>query len=155
MSDHGLVRYLVLGLLATVVLAGCGGEVDPATTPAGAAQVRLIEDLYNGHFGKAYALLHPTHQEWVSRSLFVECARRSIAVHRLDSVEVLDVFDDPIRAPGLGETRAKAVRLRLTSTAGETRTFVNHEVKVGNTWRWILNAAAIRAYRSGTCPRGE
>lgn len=151
----GTMRYFVLALLATFALAACGGEVDPATTPAGSAQVRLMEDLYDGKFAKAYAGLLPAHQKWVPRSLFVECGRRSIAVHKLDSIEVLDVFDDHVQIPGLGQSTTKAVRMRLTATSGDTSTIVNHEVKVGNEWRWVLNPAAIRAYRSGTCPPGD
>ncbi len=146
------MKHLLLAFLAALVLAGCGGEVDLARTPAGAAQVRFFEDLYRGRFGQAYAALHPVHQRIVSRSLFAQCARRSIPVGKLDSIEVLDVFDETVQIPGLGKQRTKAVRVRLTSSAGETFTLVNHEVKVGNRWRWVLNAAAVRAYRAGHCP---
>jgi hypothetical protein len=148
----GLVKYFLLAVLAALVLAGCGGEVDLARTPAGAAQVRFFEGLYKGQFARAYAALHPVHQGMVSRSLFAQCARRSIPVGKLDSIEVLDVFDETLRIPGLGEQRTKAVRVRLTSSAGETFTVVNHEVKAAGRWRWVLNAAAIRAYRAGHCP---
>jgi hypothetical protein len=147
------MKYFLSATLVALVLAGCGGEVDPARTGAGSAQVRFFEDLYGGKFANVYATLHPAHQKWVPKMLFVRCARQSIAVHKLDSIEILDVYDDPVRVPGLGKLRAKAVRVRLTSSTGETFTVLNHEVRDGSRWRWVLNAPAIRAYRSGTCPR--
>lgn len=145
-------RLALLAVVASVALPACGGEVDPARTPAGAAQVRLLEDLYNGRFGQAYEDLHPSHQNLVSRALFTRCARETIPVGRLDSIETLDVFDDETRGLRLGNEPTKGVRIRLTLTDGGSTTFVNHEVKVGERWRWVLNQAAIEAYESSRCP---
>jgi hypothetical protein len=144
-------RAALAVLLAAVALAGCGGDVDPATTPAGRAQITYLDDLYNGSFAEAYAALHPVHKQIVSRSLFSDCAASTIAVGQLDSIEVLDVFDDPVRISGT-DSQAKAVRVRLTSTDGKSVTFVNHEVKVGDRWYWVLNDSTIRAYQAGRCP---
>jgi hypothetical protein len=152
MGDHGAVRYLVLALLATLALAGCGGDVDPATTPAGRAQVRYLEGLYNGRFGAAYDTLHPAYKTIVSRSQFSDCAARTIPVGQLDSIEVLDVFDDPVQIPGSGEQKAKAVRVRITSTSGTEVTFVNHEVEVEDRWDWVLSDKAVTAYQASRCP---
>jgi hypothetical protein len=146
-------RIALLALVALVALPGCGGEVDPARTPAGSAQVRLLEDLYNGRFGQAYADLHPSHQTIVSRSEFVRCARQTIPVGTLDSIEILDVFDDETKGLLLGGEPTKGVRIRLTSKDGEsTEPFVRHEVKVGDRWRWVLNQAAIEAHQADRCP---
>ena len=145
-------RAVLAVLLAAVALAGCGGDVDPAATPAGRAQITYLDDLYNGSFAEAYAALHPVHKQIVSRSLFTDCAARTIAVGQLDSIEVLDVSDDPVQISGAGEQEAKVVRGRLTSTDGETDDFANHEVKVGDRWYWVLNDSAIRAYQAGRCP---
>jgi hypothetical protein len=142
----------LLALVAVLALPACGGEVDPARTPAGAAQVTLLEDLYNGRFGQAYADLHPSHQAIVSRAQFVRCAREAISVGTLDSIEILEVFDDETKGLLLGGEPTKGVRIRLTLTNGDSTTFVNHEVKVDDRWRWILNRAAIKAYQAGRCP---
>jgi hypothetical protein len=152
MSDHGVVRYVFPVLLATLALAGCGGDVDPATTPAGRAQVQYLEGLYRGDFGAAYDTLHPAYKKIVSRSQFSDCAASTIPVGQLDSVEILDVFDDPIQIPGAGEQKAKAVRVRITSASGTAITFVNHEIKVADRWNWVLSDSAASAYQAGRCP---
>ena len=141
----------LLAFVAVLALPACSGEVDPARTPAGEAQVELMEDLYNGLFGQAYADLHPSHQTIVSRSLFARCARESIPVGSLDSIEILDVFDDETGLLPSGEP-TKGIRIRLTFKDGQsTVAFVYHVVKVGDRWRWLLNQKAIDAYRAGRC----
>ena len=145
------VRWSLLALGATLLLAGCGGDVDPGRTPAGLAQVRFLDALYNGNLDPVYAALHPAYQRLVPRKRFVACTRAA-ALGGLDSIEILDVYSDPVDIPGSGHVPAKAVRVRLTSSDGNATTFVNHEVEVGSRWRWVLNAAAASAYRAGRCP---
>ena len=146
-----MLRLVVAAVAAVVLLAGCGGKRDPGRTPAGLAQVRFLYELYNGRLDPAYATLHPTYQRIVPRSRFVACTRAA-ALGGLDSIDVLDVYDDPVEVPGTGRVPAKAVRIRLTSSSGGSTTFVNHEVEVGSRWRWVLNAAAAKAYEAGRCP---
>ena len=148
-----MLRLFVAAAAAVVLVAGCGREDDPGRTPAGLAQVRFLYNLYNGRLGPAYATLHPAYQRIVPRSHFVACTRAA-ALGGLDSIDILDVYDDPVDIPGSGSVPAKAVRVRLTSSNGGATTFVNHEVKVGSNWRWVLNGAAARAYRAGRCPAG-
>ena len=143
---------MLLAFAALLALPACGGDVDPAGTPAGRAQVVLLDDLYHGRFEKAYAELHPSHQAIVSRALFVRCARETVPVGQLDSIEILDVFDDKTEGLGLGDEPSKAVRIRLTLADGESTTFENHAVKVGDRWRWVLNEKAIEAYKANRCP---
>lgn len=142
-------------VLAVIALAGCGGDIDPATTPAGRAQVEYLKDLYAGRYAQAYATLHPIYKQIVSRSQFSDCAASTIPPGQLGSIEILDVFDDPVRFPGGQKQEAKAVRVRLTSISGETLDpFDNHEVKVGDRWYWVLNDSAVTAYKAGRCPGG-
>jgi len=150
-EDGAMLRVLFAGLAVATVVSGCGGDVDPASTPAGLAQVRFLDELYNGQLDRAYATLHPAYQRVVPRARFVQCTRQS-ALGGLDSIEILDVYDDPVQIPGGGKADAKAVRVRLTSSDGQATTFVNHEVKVGPRWRWVLNDAALKAFRAGKCP---
>ena len=147
------MRWSLLALGATLLLAGCGGDDDPGRSPAGLAQVRFLDELYNGQLDSAYETLHPAYQRLAPRKRFIACTRTA-ALGGLDSIEIVDVYDDPVDIPGSGRVPAKAVRVRLTSSDGEATTFVNHEVKVGSRWRWVLNAAGARAYRAGRCPSG-
>jgi hypothetical protein len=142
------VKWCLLALGATLLLAGCGGDDDP-----GRAQARFLDDLYNGRLDSAYETLHPAYQRFVPRARFVTCTRKA-ALGKPDSIKILDVYDSLVEIPGSGRVGAKAVRVRLTSSDGGSTTFVNHEVKVGSHWRWVLNAAAARAYRAGRCPSG-
>ena len=148
-----MLRLFVAAFAAVVLAAGCGDEADPGRTPAGLAQVRFLDDLYSGNLDAVYATLHPAYQRVVPRRRFVACTRAA-ALGGLDSIDVLDVYDDPVPVPGAGRMPAKAVRIRLTSSSGESTTFVNHEVEVGDRWRWVLNGAAASAYRAGRCPGG-
>ena len=145
------MRRIVLAALVALSLAGCGGETDPAATPAGRAQARFLENVYTGKFDQAYEALYPAHKRIVSRARFAECGRAR-PLGDLQSIEVLDVFDEAIRIPGVRERQGKGVRVRVTSAQGDVRTFVNPEVKVGGRWRWVLNAKSIHAYRAGRCP---
>lgn len=141
-------------IVAVALLAGgCGGEEDLAATGPGAAEVRKYENLYSGHFERAWDDLHPAHQRVVSRARFAECAKRVIAVGETESIEVLDVFNDDVDISGLPERKAKAVRVRVSSFEGDSFTKVDHEIRVGDRWRWVLNSAAVRAYRQHRCPR--
>jgi hypothetical protein len=143
-----MVRLLVAVVAVLVLVAGCGKNESP-----GDAQARFLDDLYNGRLDSAYAALHPAYQRIVSRKRFVACTRAT-ALGKLGSIHIVDVYDDPVEIPGSGSVPAKAVRVRLTSPAGGSTTFVNHEVKVDSHWRWVLNAAAAKAYEAGRCPGG-
>jgi hypothetical protein len=150
-KDGPMLRVTFAALAVGALVAGCGGDVDPARTPAGMAQVRFLEDLYNGRLQNAYETLHPAYQRIVPRGKFLGCTRRA-GLGGLDSIEILDVYDDSVTLPDGGSVGGKAVRVRLTSTTGRPTTFVSHEVKVGPGWRWVLNARALAAYRAGKCP---
>jgi hypothetical protein len=146
-------RLALLAFLAILVLAACGGDDDPASTPAGMAEVKLLDQLYNGRFAEAYRDLHPSHQAIVSRAHFTRCARRTIPVGQLDSIEILDVFDEETGDVLLGRDPTKGIRIKLTFSDGQTiGPYVDHEVKVGEGWRWVLNQKAIDAYRARRCP---
>ena len=123
------MKWPLLALGATLLLAGCGGDVDPGHTPAGLAQVRFVDNLYNGRLGPVYDVAPSRLPAPRAAQAFVACTRAA-ALGGLDSIEVLDVYNDPVDIPGSGRVPAKAVRVRLTSSDGEATTFVNHEVKV-------------------------
>jgi hypothetical protein len=146
-------RLTAIAAAAVLVCAGCGGEEDLAASGPGAAQVQLLENLYGGRYERAWADLHPAHQRIASRARFVRCARQVVPRGDLESIEVLDVFEDDATFAGIPDAEARAVRLRVTSFQGDSDTFVNHAVQVGERWRWVLNENSVAAYRLNRCPR--
>jgi hypothetical protein len=140
-------------VLLALACAACGGDEDLASSGAGEAQVEVLDDIYGGRYVLAWEDLHPRHQQIAPRSRFVRCSAQVAPTGDLESIEVLDVFDDNAAIPRIDEGETKAVRVRVNSLEGDSDTFVNHEVKVGEEWRWVLNAEAVRAYEQGRCPR--
>ena len=147
-----LTAICAAGLFA-LACAGCGGEEDLARSGPGEAQVEVLDDLYGGRYDLAWEDLHPRHQQIAPRSRFVRCSAQVAPTGDLESIEVLDVFDDDAVIPGIEQGETRAVRVRVNSLEGDSDTFVNHEVKVGEKWRWVLNARAYRAYQQKRCPR--
>lgn len=147
------MRRAFVVLVLTLVCVACGGEEDLAASGPGAAQVQLLENLYGGRYERAWADLHPAHQRIAPRARFVRCARQVVPPGDLESIEVLDVFEDDATFAGIPDAEARAVRLRVTSFEGDSDTFVNHAVRVGDRWRWVLNESSVAAYRRNRCPR--
>lgn len=144
----------MVATLVALALAGCGGEEDLAASGPGKAQVALLENVYGGQYKRAWADLYPTHRAVAPLGRFVRCSRQvEPTTGTLESIEVLDVFDDDVVIPGIGDEEMKAVRLRVASLEGDRDTFVNHAVKVGDRWLWVLNAKSFSAYQQGRCPR--
>lgn len=147
-----LTAICTLVLLA-LACAACGGDEDLASSGPGEAQVEVLDNLYGGRYDLAWEDLHPVHQQIAPRSLFVRCSAQVAPTGDLESIEVLDVFDDNAAIPGIEDGETKAVRVRVNSLEGDSDTFVNHQVKVGEKWHWVLNADAVQAYEQKRCPR--
>ena len=150
-----MARLTVFGAsaLLALALAGCGGEEDLSASGPGEAQVALLENLYGGRYDRAWLELHPGHQRLAPKARFVRCAEQVAPRGDLESIEVLDVFDDEAKIAGIPDGETRAVRLRVTSFQGDSDTFVNHAVQVGDEWRWVLNEESVEAYRRNRCPR--
>jgi hypothetical protein len=140
------------GILA-LACAACGGEEDLASSGPGEAQVEVLDNLYGGRYDLAWEDLHPAHQQIAPRSFFVRCSAQVAPTGDLESIEVLDVFDDKATIPGIQDGEVEAVRVRVNSLQGDSDTFVNHQIKVGEKWHWVLNADAFKAYQEKRCPR--
>jgi hypothetical protein len=149
----GRLTAIGAAALLALAIAGCGGEEDLSARGPGAAQVALLENLYGGEYARAWLALHPAHQQIAPRARFVRCARQVAPRGDLEAIEVLDVFEDDATIAGIPEAETRAVRLRVTSFQGDSDTFVNHAVRVGDTWRWVLNDESVEAYRRNRCPR--
>jgi hypothetical protein len=147
------MRKLGVAALLALACTACGGEEDPAATGPGRAQVQFLENFYGGRYARAWDDLHPAHQRIAPRTRFVRCAALVAPAGDLESIEVLEVFDDDAEIAGIPDADARAVRLRVTSFDGDSDTFVNHAIQVGERWRWVLDEDAVTAFRRNRCPR--
>jgi hypothetical protein len=153
----GAVVLAALVAVVLVVLVRAGEDVrrvEPDQRP-GAFMEQVYRRLLVGRHGGAWDLLHPAHQEVVSRARYVECAAAWPPSPELRSFEVLEVFPDPLEVPLIPETTSTAVRYRVTVAAGsesESFTATGHAVAVDGRWRWVLTAPDISAFERGECP---
>lgn len=138
-----------LALLATIGVACGGGDGDKEGGDSpDAAILRLFDQLDKGQWGRQWEDLHPAHQAVVSRDSFIACA--SEVQIDLDSVEVLEVYDEPVSVEG-ASLPSKAVTVRLEAgPSSDEQTF--HLLDVEGEWRWVMSDDALTAYRAGECP---
>ena len=109
-------------LAAVAVLIG-GSALTPSATASrpGDAARRVLSLAEERAWAKQWALLHPLHQNLVSRSRYVACSSRSARV-RFHNVVELQTRTHGFRVPATGvtlRTTAVAVRVRVTYR-GET-----------------------------------
>ena len=142
-------RACLFASLLALLAAGCGGEEGPNVV-AETVEQKLRYDYAEKH-GQAWALLHPAHRAIAPRSLYVRCAGRIPIPARVKSVEVLDVYPNPVGIYGIPEdVETRAVRVRVTDTVGRyTRTF--HAARQKRVWYAVLPERAVRSFRRGRC----
>jgi hypothetical protein len=143
------MRWFSLGLIV-LLLAGCGGGEDSAAD----ISKRRFELLSKGEFGKAWELLHPAHQQIVSKEAFVRCGEMLPEPPTpLQNIKILSTRDEQFEIPEVGTATVKRIELELRFSEADVRTPTDHIVKVDDSWRWVLTQEALDAYRSGGCPR--
>jgi hypothetical protein len=148
MTAARVVPTAVATLAVAAALAGCGGG---STQPSAGT---VIKDAYqfqaDGQYGRAYALLHPSHQALITRGRYEDCERQAL-IPQITRVETVKTYTDPLDVLGIPQHTSEAVTVRLTTAAGPV-TQTNHAVKVAGQWRWIFSSAAVRAIKRGGCP---
>jgi hypothetical protein len=176
----GLMRLSALILLALAALAGCGSsstekqsaQTVVATTPEGTTTLattvqepsekpddfmkRVIDYDLKGQFGRAWDVLHPGQQTFVSREKFQDCQSADFTGDfELTSAKTMEIYDDRINVLGVPQRTSKAVTLKISGKSGETSasfTRTLHAVLVSGRWAWVLPNADARAYKAGACP---
>jgi len=147
----------VVVLLASTVLAGCGGgsakDATP-TEPPGHAMIRLVEHEWNGQLGSSYAMLIDEQRREVDRDLYVHCPA---SPPRSDvRVRVLRVRDARFDVPGLGQTDTKAVTYEMSIPDADGRRMTvadtGHLIAEHGQWRWTLSQESLSALLAGACP---
>ena len=67
---------------------------------------------------------------------------------------MLETYTEPIQVAGPRAVPSTAVSVQVSSDDGIT-TATLHAVKVGDTWRWVLQPADLAAYKRGACPKAS
>lgn len=153
-SAAALVAVALTVAVGAVLLFRGGGDRSPADPP-GAFIEQVYRRLLGGQHGRAWDLLHPAHQQLVSRRRYIECGAAWPPSPELRKFEVLEVYRDPIDAPLIPETTSRAVRYRVTVGAGgesESFTALGHAVAVDGRWRWYFATPDVSSFERGDCP---
>lgn len=160
------VRTIVIAALVAALTAGCGGSKSSGsstvsrtaiTDPAAAFAVRVDAQLANRRFGKAWLLLHPAQQRFLSSEALTSCwsrSRESQLVQRL-RFEAKNVRDELWPVAGVSATPrpSKAVRVRIVDPRSKRvlYAFTQHVFAVGGHLRWIVSPQILRDFRRGAC----
>jgi hypothetical protein len=149
------VRWIATGVV--FLIAGVAVDSSPgasqATTPEAFLKATLIQ-IFRGQYERGWSTIHPAQQKLIPRRLFVNCARRA-GLGEIRDLKVVDRYhagDKSIPGTKL-KANPEAVKFRIRYYEGgeqiETVTF--RTVKVRGTWRWIIEATAMSAYKAGHC----
>ena len=140
-------RALVLLVSSALLLAGCGSSSGKQES-ADAFMRRITTEFSRGQAGRLWESLVPAEQRVVTKARYLACQRNG--GFRLRSFKVLDTYGEAVEVEGK-ETPSTAVTVQVTSDDGVT-TATMHAVKVGGSWRWMLQPANLAAYAAGRCP---
>ncbi len=167
---------IIGGALAlAVIAAGCSGGsagTTPATQPSGATPgaiaasptpgqpsqspgdfvVANLNERLRGQSDRAYQTLAKEQQAFVAQDVYVRCDKAAdLGVP--DSIKVTDTYASTTDVPGtdLVGVPVQAVTVELRWGARK-QALTYHLLAEDGGWRWILNAAAMTAERTGNCP---
>ena len=138
---------LLLVLCSALVAAGCGSSAGK-TESADAFMRRITTEFSRGQAGRLYDTLVPAEQRVVTRAKYLTCQRNG--GFRMRSFKVLESYGEKVDVEGTEEP-STAVTVQVTSDDGVT-TATMHAIKVGSSWRWMLQPADLAAYAAGRCP---
>lgn len=138
--------FVVL-VCSAALAAGCGSSSSRPES-AGAFMHRITTEFSRGQAGRLWDSLVPAEQRVVTRARYLACQRNG--GFRIRSFKVLETYDEGVEVEGK-ETPSTAVTVQVTSDDGVT-TATMHALKVGGSWRWMLQPANLAAYAAGRCP---
>ena len=144
-----IAAFAVLAVLAAGCGSGGGGGTTSSSPKSAAAFVEHVTTEFSrGQTGPLWDELHPAEQALVSRARFIGCEQNE--GFGLRKIKVLETYQEKFDIGGK-PTPSTAVTLQVTSDDGIT-TATLHAIRVGDTWRWMLQPSDLAAYKRGTCP---
>lgn len=145
--------FLVTVLVTLLVALGGAPILADAEDDAAAAFKRQLRYFSDGQFGRLYTFLHPAQKGLVAKADYLRCAENLPAIDVL-RIRVLDTYREKVDIPGTDlVVKSIAITARITArgpVGEESDTDTSHVVKVGKTWRWVLNDAD--GFANGGCP---
>ncbi len=158
-----MCRLLLLAAVLAL-LAACGSGGVDRTEETGRAQEELPSDPgevmlqfaeydRNGQWARQWEHLHPAHQELASREAFLTCKQGNAI--SFDSSRVIEVFEETVPIPRIGEVNTTAITMELSVEIGNgerSERVTSHLLDVDGAWRWVLSNDALDAFEVGDCP---
>jgi hypothetical protein len=156
------VRKGSLFLVAVAaVAAGCGSssstqQTTRADNPAvdqSAARfvVRIQAQLKRGQFAQAWRTLHPAEKRAVSAQRLASCYPKNQFPGTV-TFRATKTRDVRWLVPGTSDSvDAKEVTVTATLAYGSKQTFLQHLVRRGSGWAWMLSKQYFNAARRGSC----
>jgi hypothetical protein len=100
-----------------------------------------------GQWGAQWDMLHPAHQQVVSREQFIDCGR----VVDLSEVRILLEFNEDHDVPRIGNIETRVVTYSAVRN-GESIAEAVRMVLDGGEWRWVMGGTELSVYQSARCP---
>ena len=144
---------------ASLAVAGCGGGDDRPSQDPGEFISQLVHHVAAGRYARAWATLYPAHQKVATKEEYLQCEPQTPFPGKVESVRVLEVFDEPVAVAGQDEevdSTAIIVRLTVRAANDEQDRFDStfHAVAVDGKWTWFLPERRYAAYEAGDCFSG-
>ncbi len=144
-------------LLVAGMLMACGGGAsesgDELPSDPGEAMMQIDEYALDDQWGRVWEHLHPAHQEIAARDDFISCSDTTASP--LISSKVIEVFDETLGVPRIGEAETKAITIERSMGKGDdeiSRRETSHLIDVDGAWRWMLDNDSIDSFTAGECP---
>jgi hypothetical protein len=151
--------WWILGIIGGVTLLACVAclviffvvreriGLTVGESSAGAAAREQILLGARGQYGLQWDMLHPAHQEVVSRDLFTDCGR----IRDISDVQVIVEFNEETQVPRLGQVTTRVVTYTLTEDGQSTAEAIRM-VSANGQWRWVMEPSDLSIYQAGRCP---
>jgi hypothetical protein len=140
-----LIAAASVGLLTWVAAQAVAA---PPDTPEYAAGL-VLGELATGNAADAWQSLHPAQQTIVSLQAYKACrAPKGTLDVDTSSTRLVKKSKERVLIPGTNiKAPSVALTIKVVLTSGQSQNVLVHEIRVKNSWRYILNKAEVAACR--------